>query len=481
MGAWLSVRRLARPGAPPDRPVEARTDPFLIATAYFARSAELLGHAAGVLGRAEDETHYQALAEEVREAFANEYVTPAGRLLSDATTAYALATRVRLTARRRPAAAGRQRSWLNLCAQAATISARASSGTPLICDALCREGYFDAAYRLLMQRDCPSWLYAVTMGATTIWERWDSMLPDGSINPGEMTSFNHYAFGAVADWLHRTVGGLAPAEPGYRRIEFRPRPGGGLSYARARHKTPYGMAECAWSIDAGKIDVQVVVPPNTTASVVTSRTAIEDPVEVGSGIASLVVSVSGAGAGSGSPEIDSTLGEIIDDPEAWAATLAAIRDHMPEFSGGELSPKGSVDLPVRRCSSTTRTGATCSAAIAGALSGLRWTQSNRVNPTYSSFILWTRAQLLSTFLWMPGHGSAPLIAPVAVPSPLSSHHMVMCSWYSLQVSAMSVYRKGGFPCPPMYAYHLLCGTRAGQSPVPAPTRPISSCDIYHSV
>ena len=80
------------------------------------------------------------------------------------------------------------------------------------------------AYRLLLQTGWPSWLYAVTMGATTVWERWDSMLPDGSINPGQMTSFNHYALGAVADWLHRRVAGLAPAAPGYRELVVRPAP-----------------------------------------------------------------------------------------------------------------------------------------------------------------------------------------------------------------------------------------------------------------
>jgi Bacterial alpha-L-rhamnosidase 6 hairpin glycosidase domain len=89
-------------------------------------------------------------------------------------------------------------------------------GTPVICDALTAAGQLDTAYALLMQRGCPSWLYPVTMGATTIWERWNSMLPDGSINPGQMTSFNHYALGAVADWIHRTVAGLAPAAAGYR-------------------------------------------------------------------------------------------------------------------------------------------------------------------------------------------------------------------------------------------------------------------------
>src|SRR5690606_22868655 len=93
-------------------------------------------------------------------------------------------------------------------------------GTPIVCDALTATGHLDAATRLLTQTENPSWLYPVTMGATTIWERWDSMLPDGTINPGQMTSFNHYALGAVADWMHRVVAGLAPLEPGYRSMRI---------------------------------------------------------------------------------------------------------------------------------------------------------------------------------------------------------------------------------------------------------------------
>ncbi len=138
-------------------------------------------------------------------------------------------------------------------------------GTPLICDALCHTGHTAAVYRLLLQQECPSWLYPVTMGATTIWERWDSLLPDGSVNPGEMTSFNHYALGAVADWMQRTIGGLAPAEPGDRRLGICPHPGGGLTHARTSHLTPYGLAACEWRVEEGKLELDVVVPPNTTA------------------------------------------------------------------------------------------------------------------------------------------------------------------------------------------------------------------------
>jgi alpha-L-rhamnosidase len=140
-------------------------------------------------------------------------------------------------------------------------------GTPIICDALCDVGAHDTAYHLLTQTRCPSWLYPVGMGGTTIWERWDSMLPDGSINPGDMTSFNHYALGAVADWMHRTVAGLAPAEPGYRTLRVAPRPGGGLTHAAAAHETPYGRAEVAWTRTGDELQVMVLVPPGATAVV----------------------------------------------------------------------------------------------------------------------------------------------------------------------------------------------------------------------
>jgi alpha-L-rhamnosidase len=274
-GDWLD------PSAPPDRPGDARTDTHVVATAYFARSAELLGYAAGVLGRTEEEAHYLQLAAKVRDAFNAEYVTPAGRVLSDAETAYALALEFGLLKDDEQRRHAGQR-LVALVRQSGYHISTGFVGTPLICDALCSVGEYAVAFYLLMQRECPSWLYPVTMGATTIWERWDSLLPDGSVNPGEMTSFNHYALGAVADWLHRTVGGLAPAAPGYRHITIQPRPGGGLTHACARHITPYGAAECAWKIEAGHIEVVAVIPPNTSASI-TLPGADEHSIEVGSG------------------------------------------------------------------------------------------------------------------------------------------------------------------------------------------------------
>jgi len=274
-GDWLD------PSAPPDKPAEARADPSVVATAYFARSAEILGQIASILGRNVEAAHYLALAARVRDAFDEEYVTPTGRVLSDSATAYALALQFDLL--KQPEQRRHAGTRLaELMRKSAYHINTGFVGTPLICDALCNAGEYDIAFRLLTQRECPSWLYPVTMGATTIWERWDSMLPDGSINPGEMTSFNHYALGAIADWLHRTVAGIAPAEPGYRRLLIQPHPGGDLASARASLRTSYGLAESAWSIENGEITLKVIIPPNTTASV-TLPGHEGPPFEIGSG------------------------------------------------------------------------------------------------------------------------------------------------------------------------------------------------------
>jgi alpha-L-rhamnosidase len=329
-GDWLD------PDAPPDRPAKAKTPPFVIATGYFARSAALVALAAKVLGREEEVEQYGALANAVREAFNREYVTAAGRLLSDSSTAYALALQFALL----PGEEQRQAAGRRLAALVRTSGYRISTGfvgTPLICDALCSEGMYTAAYRLLTQRGCPSWLYPVTMGATTIWERWDSMLPDGTVNPGEMTSFNHYALGAVADWMHRTVAGLAPAAPGYRKLEMHPVPGGGLTYANARHITPYGMASCAWRIEANTLSLDVVVPPSTTAEVIIPG---GETVEVGSGAHSWTVPYQFAGARSGPLTLDSTIDELIDDPEAYEAVLKVVNQFGSEFAEIMLSQEG---------------------------------------------------------------------------------------------------------------------------------------------
>jgi alpha-L-rhamnosidase len=276
-GDWLD------PNAPADNPIDGRTDPHLVANAYLCRSLDIIGDTAELLGHADDAARYRALATEVRDAFDHEYVTPAGRIASDSQTAYALALEFGLL----PTAEGRERAGqrlVELVQQARFRIATGFVGTPLICDALCTAGSPEIAYALLTQESCPSWLYPVTRGATTVWERWDGILPDGRVNPDRMNSFNHYAFGAIADWLHRTVGGLAAAEPGYRRLRIAPVPGEGLTWARSRHRTPYGLAESSWRLDPSDqaVDVTAVVPPNTSAEVHLPGSN-QAPLEVGSG------------------------------------------------------------------------------------------------------------------------------------------------------------------------------------------------------
>jgi alpha-L-rhamnosidase len=258
LGDWLD------PDAPPDDPAAAKTDKYLVATAYFGWSARHAGAMAEVLGRADEARHYGQLADQVRQAFAKRYAATDGRLTSDAATAYALAIDFDLI----PDQTVRQAYGHRLAELAAAARFRISTGfvgTPLITDALTVTGHVDVAYRLLCERECPSWLYPVLQGATTVWERWDSLLPDGTVNPGQMTSFNHYALGSIGDWMHRVVAGLAPAAPAYREILFRPRPGGGLTSAQAAHESPYGRVSIAWAIRDGHLEVETEVPHGTSA------------------------------------------------------------------------------------------------------------------------------------------------------------------------------------------------------------------------
>jgi alpha-L-rhamnosidase len=337
-GDWLD------PTTPPDKPAQARTHKGIVASAYFIHSTDLVTQAAKVLGHKDKQKNYQSLAAKARAAFAREYITPSGRMMSDSETSYALALVFDLL----PTAEQRQHAGerLDELVRESGYHIRTGFvGTPLICDALCSTGHYVAAYRLLKQQECPSWLYPVTMGATTIWERWDSMLPDGSINSGEMTSFNHYAFGAVADWMHRTIGGLTPAEPGYRCMEISPRPGGGLTHAQARHITPYGMAECSWEIEDGRLDLNVIIPANTTARI-TFPGSNAAPVEVGSGKWHWSVDYQDPDA-RGPFTVDDLTGDILSETEASNAIMQVLaRTNTPEF----LRPLifGELNVPLRQ-------------------------------------------------------------------------------------------------------------------------------------
>lgn len=257
-GDWLD------PWAPPGRPNQGQTPTDLIATAYFARSATLVARIADELGFDEEARHYNQLAAEIRTAFCSAFMDSAGNLNAASATAQALVIAFSLAETGEQRRNAGQRLGQLVRATGYRIST-GTIGTAIICDALCDAGDVDGAYRLLLQTDMPSWLYQVTMGATTIWESWDAIQPDGHTTG---TSLNHFALGTVVDWLHRSVAGLEPVEPGYRKMRFRPRPGGDLASASARHLTPYGIAAISWRSNDGRIEIEAEVPANTRAEVV---------------------------------------------------------------------------------------------------------------------------------------------------------------------------------------------------------------------
>jgi alpha-L-rhamnosidase len=259
-GDWLD------PTAPPDDPISSKADNGVVATACLYRDVRILTETAGLLGHSGDAAHFAELAERTKTAFNDNYVNDDGTIRSDAETVYALAIVFALLDVETTQLSGKRLA--ELVTESGYHIQTGFAGTPYVLDALTATGHLDEAYRLLLQRECPSWLYPVTMGATTIWERWDSMLPDGTINPGQMTSFNHYALGAVADWMHRIIGGITPLQPGYSRVLIAPQPGGNLHWARASRETRHGKISVSWSRgDGGPIELEIAVPDGVTALV----------------------------------------------------------------------------------------------------------------------------------------------------------------------------------------------------------------------
>ena len=238
----------------------------LVATACYARSAALIAQMATVVGRDDDARRYQQLAGEVRAAFIHAYVGRDGSVRGDTQAAYVLALSSGLVPEQlRGQAVSR---LLHAVEQAGWRPSTGMLTTSELLTVLSDHGHADAAYRLLTQLDCPSWLYPVTQGATTIWEHWDSVRPDGSLRDPAMNSFNHYAYGAVGSWMYRNIAGINtdPGRPGFRHVILRPRPGGGLTWASGTFRSVYGTVRSSWRLRGGALMVSVRIPPGTTAT-----------------------------------------------------------------------------------------------------------------------------------------------------------------------------------------------------------------------
>jgi alpha-L-rhamnosidase len=260
-GDWLSYR------SPNDDGSDAITDKYEIAQCFYAHSTQLLINTAKVLGKTDDAAKYEELLKKIKDAYNHEYVTASGRLMSNTQTAYVLALQFdMLPEATRPVAAKYLADNIQMYNNHLTTG---FLGTPYLCHVLSRFGYDDLAYKLLLQDTYPSWLYPVKKGATTIWERWDGIKPDGNFQASSMNSFNHYAYGAIGDWMYRVMAGIDtdPDYPGYKKIIIKPHPGGKITYCKASLKTQYGIISLNWHIEDNKFKMDVVVPKNTTAAV----------------------------------------------------------------------------------------------------------------------------------------------------------------------------------------------------------------------
>lgn len=239
------------------------TDPYLVASAYYYYSVTLMAKAADELGRFKDAAYYRELAVHIKTAFIEEYYTHTGRLAQETQTALAIVLWLDLI----PEGA-RQRQVDALLAKLEQENMHLTTGfvgTPLLCPILTENGRADVAYTLLLNEDFPSWLYEVNMGATTIWERWNSVLPDGSISSTGMNSLNHYAYGAIVEWMYRYMCGLHPVSPAYRRFTIRPFTDERFDWVCMSYNSARGLIRSAWKKQDNGTLYTVEVPFDTEA------------------------------------------------------------------------------------------------------------------------------------------------------------------------------------------------------------------------
>ena len=246
--------------------LEDPTPGELIGTSFVAKGARQLSQMATAIGNTADAAKYQKLYDDVRAAFIGRFVAADGKVGSDSQTGYILAFTSDLVPADKVSQAGQH--FANTILRRDTHLSTGFLGVDGLLPVLTKIGRSDLAYQLLQNTSYPSWGYEIGKGATTIWERWNSINPDGTFNDVGMNSFNHYAYGAVGEWMYRTLAGVSAAEPGYRKALIAPTPGNGITSADFTHQTPYGEIESKWTKrDDDKFKLTVKVPANTTATV----------------------------------------------------------------------------------------------------------------------------------------------------------------------------------------------------------------------
>lgn len=271
-GDWLALDR--EPGNN-----TGMTEQYYATNAYYLRSIEIIRDSAKILGYEEDFQKYEELYIKVKQAYQKEYFTETGRIVSETQTGCILPLQFGLAKKEHESRI--VDTLVNNIYNHKIHLTTGFMGTPFLCPVLSKFGQHDLAAKMFLTEDCPSWLYEVRMGATTTWERWDCILPDGSFNVDGMNSLNHYANGSIGSWMYQEVAGIQRLEPGYKKILIAPRLTKGLYQVRASFESVYGRIESGYLCKDGKITVDIVIPPNTTAEIHLPER--KDAIFVGSG------------------------------------------------------------------------------------------------------------------------------------------------------------------------------------------------------
>lgn len=287
------------------------TDKYMIANAYYLYVTDLVRQTAEILGFAEEERTYRKLYDTTLEAFRQEYYTNTGRIVSETQTGAILSLYFHLAREK-----DRERILQTLKTNIENHKNHLATGfvgTPYLCHTLSENGEHELAATIFMKEDYPSWLYAVNMGATTIWERWNSIMPDGSFDVSGMNSLNHYAYGSIGDWMYRKVAGVSQLKPGYKKFKVQPMFVKGIEESGVEFESVYGKIESKWSCKDGKICGYVNVPVNTTAEIHLPEK--EDVLIVGSGVYKYEYETT-TNLAHERFSLDSTFGEIMSQPLA---------------------------------------------------------------------------------------------------------------------------------------------------------------------
>jgi len=307
----------------------------VLGSAFYAHSVDLMSQMAAAIGDTDAAAEYANQFDTIKAAYQDAFVSADGTVTGGSQTAYAISIGMGLVPDEVVTTAGAK-----LAERVAAKGGHLSTGflgTPYLLPALTASGQNDVAYSLMMSKTFPSWGYEVEMGATTMWERWDSLLADGTPSDLGMNSFNHYAFGAVGDWMYQNIGGISSVEPGYKHSLIAPNPGGGLTFAKVSHDSVYGTVASDWTLDGSRLALAVDVPANTTATVRIPARNVHEVQEGGAaasgvtGISAITMDGSDAVVEIGSGHYDFTtntisgqFGAVLDGLDAVTAELDAL-------------------------------------------------------------------------------------------------------------------------------------------------------------